>query len=147
MHKTVKLNRDFHKFLAALRLLTQHYSRRQSSNARPAPLPRQWRARGTAADSTGHGSRAREFQRDRPLRVPNGGTGVPGVETCLGASEFNRRQRAARSTTPSGRDRRWTSNVGAGNTSCDEFPDVTESILLRSPLLSAEPDLTGEERT
>ena len=110
MHKKIaKLDRDFHKFLALLGLTTQHYGHRHRSKIKltKRALPASVRARGTAADPTGHGAARAKSQRDRPLRALNRGTWAPGVGD-VDAIEFKSRdgERKRRYTAPSGRDRR-----------------------------------------
>ena len=65
MHKKVqKLDRDFHKFLALLGLMSEHYGHLPSPSIedvdKASPSARQWRACGAAADPAGHGRRAYE---------------------------------------------------------------------------------------
>ena len=131
MHKKVeKLERDFHKFLAPLGLMTQlRPTIEDADKARPSA--RQWRARGAAADPTGHGRRAREvLARSATSRAKPRYRGA-GCRRCVDAIEFKSRATAdAKGGTrrrPDATDE-WTSDGGTENTSCDDFPRVTECV-------------------
>ena len=133
MHKKVaKLDRDFHKFLALLGLTTQLRPSPSIEDADKArPSARQWRARGAAADPTGHGRRAREVSaRSVTSRAKPRHRGA-GCRRCVDALEFKSQATAnARGGTRRRLDAtgEWTSNGGTENTSYDEFPRVTESV-------------------
>jgi len=96
MHKKVaKLDRDFHKFLALLGLMTQHYGHRHRSKMlTKRALPRVSGAREVRRPiRPGMGAARAKSQRDRPLRVLNRGTGAPGVGDVSTPSNSNRARR------------------------------------------------------
>jgi hypothetical protein len=93
MHKKVeKLDRDFHKFLALLGLMPQHYGHRHRSKMLTKhPLPRVTGARAARRPTRpGMGGARAKSQRERPLRVLNRGTGAPGVGDVSTPSNSNR---------------------------------------------------------
>ena len=96
MHKRVaKLDRDFHKFLALVALMTQHYGQRHRTKMltkHPLPRVRGARAARRPARPGMEAARAKS-QRDRPLRVLNQGTGAPGVGDVSTPSNSNRARR------------------------------------------------------
>ena len=96
MHKKVaKLDRDFHKFLALVALMTQHYGQRHRTKMltkHPLPRVRGARAARRPARPGMEAARAKS-QRDRPLRVLNQGTGTPGVGAVSTPSNSNRARR------------------------------------------------------
>ena len=134
MHKKIaKLDRDFHKFLALLGLTTQHYGHRHRSKMlTKRALPRVSGARAARRPTRpGMGAARAKSQRDRPLRALNRGTGAPGVGDV--STPSNSKSQAT--TNARGGTRRrpdatgeWTSDGGTENTSCDDFPRVTESV-------------------
>ena len=79
--KVAKLDRDFHKFLALLGLMTQHYGHcHRSKMLTKRALPRVSGAREVRRPTRpGMGAARAKSQRDRPLRALNRGTGAPGV--------------------------------------------------------------------
>ena len=96
MHKKVaKLGRDFHKFLAFLGLMTQHYdNRHRTKTLTKHPLPRVSGARAARRPTRpGMGGVRAKFQRERPLRVLNRGTGAPSVGDVSTPSNSNRARR------------------------------------------------------
>ena len=106
-------------------------------------------ARGAATDPTGHVCRARKFQRDRPLRALNRGTGAPGVGD-VDAIGFHRKRRRTQEEVHMRRPTligEWTSDGGTENTSCGEFRALRVRAGLRSPRLSAEADNSRTKRT
>ena len=131
MHKKVaKLDRDFHKFLALLGLMTQHYGHRHRSKMlTKRALPRVSGARAARRPTRpGMGAARAKSQRDRSLRALNRGTGC---RRCVDAIEFKSQATAnARGGTRRRPDAtgEWTSDGGTENTSCDDFPRVTESV-------------------
>jgi len=133
MHKNIaKLDRDFHKFLALLGLTTQHYGHRHRSKMlTKRALPRVSGARAARRPTRpGMGAARAKSQRDRPLRALNRGTGAPGVGDVSTPSNSNRKRRRTQGGTRRRPDAtgEWTSNGGTENTSCDDFPRVTESV-------------------
>ena len=96
MHKKVaKLDRDFHKFLALVALMTQHYGQRHRTKMltkHTLPRVRGARAARRPARPGMEAARAKS-QRDRPLRVLNQGTGTPGVGDVSTPSNSNRARR------------------------------------------------------
>ena len=96
MHKKVqKLGRDFHKFLALLGLMTEHYgNRHRSKMLTKRPLPRVSGARAARPPiRPGMGGARAKSQRERPLRMLNRGTGAPGVGDVSTPSNSNRARR------------------------------------------------------
>ena len=96
MHKKVaKLDRDFHKFLALLGLMTQHYGQRHRwKMLTKHPLPRVKGARAARRPTRPGMVAARaKSQHGRPLRVLNRGTGAPGVGDVSTPSNSNRARR------------------------------------------------------
>ena len=88
MHKKVeKLERDFHKFLALLGLMTQlRPTIEDADKARPSA--RQWRARGAATKPTGHGRRARELSARSATSHAKARHRGAGYRRCVDAIEF-----------------------------------------------------------
>ena len=137
MHKKVaKLDRDFHKFLALVALMTQHYGHRHRSKMLTKhPLPRVRGARGAEAGPTGHGSRTREVSARSATSRAKPRHRNAGCRSCVDAIEFK-----SRATADANGDTRhrpdatgeWTSDGGTQNTSCDEFPRVTECVYARA---------------
>jgi len=93
--KVQKVQADFHKFLALLGLMTEHYGHRHRSKMlTKRPLPRVTVAR-TARPPIrpGIGGVSAKFQRKQPLGVLNRGTGAPCVEDVSTPSNSNRARR------------------------------------------------------
>ena len=94
MHKKIaKLDRDFHKFLALVALMTQHYGHRHRSkmltkHTLPCVRGAAWRP-----TRPGMGAARAKSQRDQSLRVLNRGTGAPGVGDVSTPSNSNRKRR------------------------------------------------------
>ena len=93
MHKKVaKLDRDFHKFLALLGLMSEHYGHRHRSKMLTKhPLPHVSGARAARRPTRPAmgGARAKSYG-ERPLRVLNRRTGAPGVGDVSTPSNSNR---------------------------------------------------------
>ena len=96
MHKKVaKLDRDFHKFLALLGLMSEHYGHRHRSKMLTKhPLPHVSGARAARRPTRPAmgGARAKSYG-ERPLRVLNRRTGAPGVGDVSTPSNSNRARR------------------------------------------------------
>ena len=136
MHKQVeKLDRHFHKFLAlrsqGKRLVTAAIWPSIKDADKAPPSARQRRARGAEAGPTGHGSRTREVSARSATSRAKPRHRNAGCRSCVDAIEFK-----SRATADANGDTRhrpdatgeWTSDGGTENTSCDDFPRVTESV-------------------
>ena len=77
--KVEKVRADFHKFLALLGLMSEHYGHRHRSRMlTKRPLPRVNGARAARQPiRPGMGGARAKFQRKQPLGVLNRGTGAP----------------------------------------------------------------------
>ena len=97
MHKKfAKLDRDFHKFLALLGLMNQHYGYRHRSKMLTKHTLLRFSGAHAARQPTrpGMGAVRVKSQSDRLLRVLNRGTGAPGVGDASTPLNSNRaRQR------------------------------------------------------
>jgi len=93
--KVEKVQADFHKFLALLGLMTEHYgNRHRSKMLTKRPLPRVSGARAARPPiRPGMGGARAKSQRKRPLRVLNRSTGAPGVEDVSTPPNSNRARR------------------------------------------------------
>ena len=93
--KVEKVQADFHKFLALLGLMTEHYGNRHRwKMLTKRPLPRVTVARAARPPTRpGMGGARAKFQRKQPLGVLNRGTGAPGVEDVSTPSNSNRARR------------------------------------------------------
>ena len=152
MHKKVaKLDRDFHKFLALLGLMTQHYGHRHRLKMLTKhPLPRVSGARVARRPTRpGMGAARAKFQRDRPLRALNRGTGAPGVG-AVSTNSNRKRRRTQKEVRGAVRTRPASGRL----TAALETPRVMSSRALLSPCRPAlatvergRRQLTDEERT
>ena len=94
--KIEKVRADFHKFLAFLGLMTDHYGHRHLSKMLTKhPLPRVVSGARAARPPIrpGMGDARAKFQRKQPLRELNRGTAAPGVEDVSTPANSNRARR------------------------------------------------------
>ena len=150
--KKLKVGPRFSQVFSALRL-TQHYGHRHRSKMLTKhPLPRVSGARAARRPTRPGMEAARaKFQRDRPLRVLNGGTGVPGVGDVSTPANSNRaRQRTQKEVHGAVRTRPASGRL----TSALKTTRVMSSRTLPSPCKPAlatvecgSRQLTDEERT
>ena len=151
--KVEKVQADFHKFLALLGLMTEHYgNRHRSKMLTKRPLPRVSGARAARPPiRQGMGGARAKSQRERPLRVLNRGTGAPGVGDVSTPSNSNRARRRTQMEVHGAVRRRPASGR---LTAALKTPRVMTSRALPSPCRPAlatvergSRQLTDEERT
>lgn len=151
--KVQKLDRDLHKFLALLGLMTQHYDHRHRSRVLTKhPLPRVTGARAARRPTRpGMGGARAKSQRERPLRELNRGNGGPGVEDVSTPAISNRARRRTQEevhgsvrTRPKSA-RLTTTSKTPGVMSCHALPSPCRPSL--ATVERGTRQLTDEERT